>query len=254
MTSKEQMLIQRYIDGELSSKEKLAAENLINNNGEAKKYHEDIISIDNALDEGAKSQVEIDLKERIMNEILRKEKTRESTIKAGSVFDRIFPNLRWNIAYAFVMGIIIGAIVVVLVPKQESVDDIPNSLLSGTISNNISGDLFSLPVDLPGLHLNINADKLQENYFKVLVEVMTEEAGMVNLSFNRSGFYMQSIQMLKQNNDCRIISNRSSVQFYNKGENTYILLMKKLSYLPEDINIQVYQEEAVKYENVVTLN
>jgi len=254
MTGKEQILIQKYIDGELSPQEKIVVDGLIKNNIDAKKYYDDLNSIESMLKEDAQDKVSIDLKDQIMNEILRNEQRKDHPVKVENALDRIFPNPRWNVAYAFVLGIMIGALIFTLAPKQVNIEDIPESNLAGSMSNSSTGSAFILPVDIPGIHLNINADELQENYYKILVEVMTESPGMVNLSFNKSGFYLQSIKMLKENSECRITSNRSSVQMFNRGENKFIILMKKLSYLPEDINIQVFLDEMIKYENVVTIN
>ena len=254
MTRKEQLLIQNYLDGELSKTDNNLVEGLIKDNPELRRYYEDLSLIESALSEDEQSKADIDLKDQIMNEILKNKQEEMKPLRTERVFDRLFPNLRWNIAYAFVFGIVIGALVVTLATKQTINENIQDSYFSGAMSNSISGDVFSLPIDMPGMHINISADKLQENYYKVLVDVNTEEPGMVNMTFNKSGFYIQSIKMLKESNDCRITSNRSSVQMFNQGENKFLILMKKLSYLPEEINVQVFLDEMIKYENTVTIN
>ncbi len=254
MTVKDQILIQKYIEGNLSPQEIIIAEDIIKNNDDAGKYYEDLNSIESVLKEGAEIKVNINLKEQIMNEIHRNNEQKVHSVKTDKLFDRMFPSVRWSIAYAFILGIIIGALVVALVPKKDNLKDIDESQLSGSMLNSITGNAFNLPVEIPGIHMNIIADRLKENYLKIIVDLQNEIPGMVNLSFNKSGFYLQSIQILEENDECRITSSRNSVQMFNTGENKFIILMKKLSYLPEDINIQVFVDEIMKYENIVTIN
>ena len=117
MTKKEQLLIQNYIDGELSSEDNILVEGLIKDNPDARKYYEDLNLIEGALSEDAPGIADIDLKDQIMNEILKNNQKEMRPVRTESAFDRLFPNLRWNIAYAFVLGIVIGAMVVVVKSK-----------------------------------------------------------------------------------------------------------------------------------------
>lgn len=254
MTQKHQILIQKYVDGELSLDEKIFIESLINDNPDARSYYQDIKSVQESLEEGAKHVVDIDLKEKIMKEIRKTETQNVYSMKSSYGSINVFGKMRWNIAYAFILGLIVGAFIIVLVPKKDNLKDIDESQISGSILSNMRGNAFTLPVDIQGAHLNLSADKLNENYFRILIEVQTDDQGVVNLSFNKSGFYLQSMKMLGENDQCRMASNRTSVQLYNAGENSYILLMKKLSYLAEEIKIQVYLDEMMKYENVVVIN
>lgn len=254
MNKKEKILIQKYIDGDLSASEKEVVENIIRNNTDAEKYYNDLLSIDNLLKQESNESYKIDLKDQIMKEIQKNDSIEEYTVNKESFYNKLFPNLRWRIAYAFVFGIIIGALIVALMPRKDSIKDLDESQLSGSISNNASSNVFTLPVDIPGVKLNITSDKLKENFIKILIDLKTDEPGMLSMSFNKSGFYLQSFRMLKENNECRINNNRNSVQLYNYGENVYVLLMKKMTQLPEDLNIQLFQDQMIKYENTVTIN
>jgi hypothetical protein len=253
MTRKNQILIQQYIDGDLPEEKIKDIQHLIDKNSDAKKYYEEMKQVNDAIAGSVDKDIKVDLKDKIMNRIQGSETKNVYTVKTSNQTRAIFPNRHWNVAYAFILGIVIGALIVTFMPGEEGVDDIPESQISGSVSGNASGDIFSIPVDLPGVDLNIRADKLKENFYKIVIELFTEDQGMLNLSFNKSGFYLQSIQMLKQNPDCRITTNRSNVQMYNRGDNVYVLLIKKLSYLPEEMNIQVFLDETIKYENTVTI-
>lgn len=253
MTKGEQILIQRYIDNELNVSDKQKVEDLINNNPGAKKYFEDLQSVNNALLEVNEDDKEVDLKDKIMAQINNINTQKVYTMNQHSVSKRLLPNVRWRIAYAFIIGLIVGAVVVAVVPRHDKINDVPESQLRGSISGNIGSEMVSVPVDLPGINLTIKADKLKEDYYKIVLDVFTEEQGMVNLYFNKSAFYLQSIQMLRENTDCRITTNRASAQMYNRGDNVYVLLIKKLNYLEEEISLQVYLDEMLKYENSFTL-
>ena len=246
-------LVQRYLDGDVSVKEKKYVEGLIKDDPSVKEYYEQMKLLEEDLYLDAQSIEGVNLKDDVLNEIqLIKMKERRVKDDPGFI-EKLFPNNRLNIAYAVVLGIIIGFLIFSPFIKQKDQTSIPESDLYGSISHEAT-TAFTLPIELTSVKVRLNADYLPQGFIRISMDIFSEEQIRIRFSFNKDNFQPWNMKVISANSECRMLSGYNSVEVINKGENRYFILLKKMNHLEEQIEVRVFSDELLIYENVVTVN
>ena len=246
-------LVQRYLDGDVSFKEKKYIEGLIRDDQSVKEYYEQMKLLEEDLYLDAQSIEGVNIKDNVLNEI-QLMKMKKSVINDGSGFiEKMFANAGLNIAFAFVVGLIIGFFIFSPAIRQTDQPSIPESDLYGTISHEAT-TAFTLPIELPSVKVSLNADYLPQDFIRISIDVSSEEQIRLRLSFNKDNFQPWNIKVINADPECRLFSDYNSVEVINKGENKYFVLLKKMNHLEDQIEIRVFSNDLLLYENVVTVN
>ena len=246
-------LVQRYLDGDVSVKEKKFVEGFIKDDSSVKEYYEQMKLLEEDLYLDAQSIEGINVKDDVLNGI-QLMKMKKAVIKDDfGFFERMFTNNRLNIAYAVVLGIIIGFLIFSPAIRQKGQVSIPESDLYGTISHEAT-TAFTLPIELPSVKVNLHADYLPQDFIRISMDISSEEQIRIRLSFNKDNFQPWNMKVISANSECRMLSGYNSVEVINKGENRYFILLKKMNHLEEQIEVRVFSDESLIYENVVTVN
>ncbi len=247
-------LVQRYLDGEVSVKEKKFVEGLIKADPSVKEYYDQMKLLEEDLYLDAQSIEGANIKDEVLNEIHRMN-IKKITIRDGSGFiEKMFANNRLNIAYAVVLGLIIGFFIFSPAIRQKDHSSIPESDLYGTIHSNEATTAFTLPIELPSIKVSLNANYLPQDFIRISIDVSSEEQIRLRLSFNKDNFQPWNMKVISADPECRLLSGYNSVEVINKGENRYFILLKKMNQLEEQIEIRVFSNDLLLYENVVTVN
>jgi len=246
-------LVQRYLDGEVSVRERKVVEGLIKDDSSVKEYYEQMKLLEEDLYLDARSIEGINIKDDVLKDI-RLMKMKKAVIKDDSgFFEKMFANNSLNIAYAVVLGLIIGFFIFSPAIRQKDRSSIPESDLYGTISNEAT-TAFTLPIELPSAKVSINADYLPQDFIRISIDISSEEQIRMRLSFNKDSFQPWNMKAISANSECRLLSDYNAVEVINKGENRYFVLLKKMNHLEEQIDIRVFSNDLLVYENEVTVN
>jgi len=242
--------ILKYIDGNLDPGLIEKMETLMKENSEAEAFYQKMLKLDNMLKKDKQKSEKVDLSDGIMDEILEMERLQERSVGQGWLA-KLFPNTGWNVAYALVLGIIIGFFVFspVLRPKTDTfnIDEI------GTLYDVNAQHAFNLPINLEDVNAEINVHNLSEDFVQIVVQMSSEENAKMRFSFNKSSISIWSFRPLSQNMDCKVLTGYNSLEIMNTGDNTYIILLKMLSELEEQVKVEVFSNDAHLYETILEI-
>lgn len=250
-------LIHRYLEGNISPKDKQKLHDLMPENPEISTFIEEMMALETSLHEAARQQPRIDLVEPIMQSVREKEKispvhqqmrdhhTYSHTLV--KVVGQLFPSHPWNLAYSFIAGLIIGIIIFGVVSRQERAISFTEWEVSGSMVDKHAVEIAVVPVILPALEANIKAYRLPQDFTQVIVEVTSETSSLINISFRSSGFQVWSLKSVESKPDCHIMAGYSSIEIGNLGGNTYLILMKKLTDMEEELIVSIYTDGHLDY-------
>ncbi|MCK4677866.1 MAG: hypothetical protein KAT48_07025 [Bacteroidales bacterium] len=246
-------LVQRYLDGDVSFKEKKYVEELIRDDPSVKEYYEQMMLLEEDLYLDAQSIEGVNLKDDVLNEIQIMKMKKKIIKDDAGFFEKVFANTRLNIAYAFALGLIIGFFIFSPAIRQKGQPSIPESDLYGTISHEAT-TAFTLPIELPSVKVSLNADYLPQDFIRISMDISSEEQIRLRLSFNKDNFQPWNMKVISADPECRLLSDYNSVEVINKGENRYFVLLKKMNHLEEQIEIRIFSNDLLLYENIVMVS
>jgi len=247
INKKIERLIIRYIDGDVTPSEKLFIEKALNEDGEVSKYYEKMKKLDEILTENATQTESVDLKNEILDEIHRSE-AKGAQRRRGNIWEKLAPTTGWRIAYAFVMGIIIGFLLFSPIFKPKQASDILDQEV-GTIYDMESKVAFTLPINITGVTADVSAHYLANDFIKIAVELNSVKQIKTKFSYNKNNFEIWNLRIAKEHAECNIISGYNYVEIINTGENSYIVLLKKLNDLEDEIKLEMFSFEGLLYED-----
>ena len=245
-------LILRYIDGKLNDRDKDTAVELLKTNDAVAKFYENMKKLDQILEEDKFKPEEVDLTDLIMSEI-NQIKTDKPRNQIEGFWNRLFPDPRWNVAYALIMGVIIGFLLFspLIRPDVGSSDTDLDEI--GTMYDVNTEPAFKVPIALDGVDAEITAHHLSNDFVRIIVEMVSDEETRTRFSFNKSDFNVWTYKVIEQQFDCRILSNYNAVEVVNVGKNSYIILLKKLNDLDNEIKVEVFSGDRIVYQNILTI-
>ena len=82
----------------------------------------------------------------------------------------------------------------------------------------------------------------------------SEEVTRTRFSFNKNDFNVWTYKVIEQQFDCRILSNYNAVEVVNVGKNSYIILLKKLNHLDNEIKVEVFSGDRTVYQHILTIH
>ena len=246
-------LILRYIDGELNDRDKDTAAELLKTNDAAAKFYDDMKKLDQILEEDKFQPEEVDLTDLIMSEINQIE-TDKPRNKTEGLWSRFFPEPRWNVAYALILGIIIGFLLFSPLIRPDVGSSVTDLDEIGTMYDIDAKPAFKVPLAFDGINAEITAHLLSDDFVRIIVEMTSEEVTRTRFSFNKSDFNVWTYKVIEQQFDCRILSGYNTVDVVNIGKNSYIILLKKLNHLDNEIKVEVFSEDRTVYQDILTIH
>ncbi len=257
ISRKYKRLIRKHFKEDLSPKERAYLENGVKEVAEVKSYMESMSRLDELLAGTIGEEPEADIKDSVMRSIrhLRAEDKSETTMKNTSTtmdpwrkaMSRLFPNPSWNIAFAFIAGVLITSLLFTLFYERGPSGGFTEQDLTGTMSSRSSEVSLTIPVDLPDVKINLQAYSMPQDFTQVTVDVDSEKICLINISYNNSAFQVWSLRAMQNRPDCEIMAAYKAIRIGNSGKNAYTLLMKKLTYVREELILEVYVEGNLEY-------
>ncbi|MBP6977143.1 MAG: hypothetical protein PHD61_10790 [Bacteroidales bacterium] len=250
-------LIRKHFEGDLSPKERDRLEKGMQEVEGVKAYFESMSRVDELLTDSAVEISGTDLKDSVMQSI-RQLQTDEQT-RAGMrksppdmnpwvrTMSQAFVNPHWNLAYAFIAGILITSLLFSLVFDRSSSGSFSEQDLTGAMSNNHSAATLTLPVELPDVKIDLQAYSMPQDFIQVTLDIDSEKPCLINLFYNNSAFQVWSLRAMQNNPHCEILSAYKEIRIGNSGRNSYTLLLKKLTYVGEEIILDLYIEGNLEY-------
>jgi hypothetical protein len=246
---KQKKYIQQFIDGELSPDRKSYVEELLKRDPEAKSYYEVLLKVDEMLKEDAASRESIDMEHVILSQIQQTKQTGIPYPVKKHWTEIIWPSPQWGIGYALVLGILLGVFILSPFLKIRNWKSAPDSELAGSMAS--LSTAFNLPINLPGITASITAGYASENFLRIEVNVQSDDLTQIRMTYDRDQFSLWTLKAIDQNPECGILADYGSVEVINKGENSYLVLLRKLSGLEENIRIEVFSNNVRQYDNNV---
>ncbi|MBP7507474.1 MAG: hypothetical protein KA807_06625 [Prolixibacteraceae bacterium] len=229
LETKDILLIQKKIDGDLSSKEEEKFNNIIETSNEAKKYYKQLLSIHLSLNEDSDKIKKINITDNVFSKI---ENKRVKNKNQGLIF-YISNHRRQILSYAAIL--IIGIFTGFIADQIAGGNDIPESKeVTGTIIKN-SDNIF----------------KFKEEGIEILAQRFdSEKIKMYTISVNT----MDSIFIQIENNS-KILSKENVEIIFSNGEFSSIESSKeKLSYLCKgEVILQIIGSEDLLNSKILFL-
>ncbi len=263
ISQKNKRMLRLYLEGNLTDTEKLQFEKELAVNTELSALLEDMNQVEHLLESSAASSTKADLLEPIMNSVWklgkvyeRKQRLQDDQIAAGTwqkTANRIFPTPHWNLAWGFIAGVIVGvAILSFFHPRQPS-GGFSEMDATGTFAQKDATGFLILPVDLPAVKLNLAANPLPQSFIQLNLDVSSEENCLVQLSFNTSSFQVWSLRQVGNKPNCQILAGYNYVEIGNLGQNSYIILLKKLTTIEEELSVSIFRDGNLEYNSQVKI-
>ncbi|MCX6234333.1 MAG: hypothetical protein NT175_06350 [Bacteroidetes bacterium] len=251
LSRKQKKYIQKFIDGDLLPERKKYIKELLDRDPDAKLYYEGLLEVENTLKNDASVAESPDLENLILRDIQQiPQNDLPSQVKKHWT-EYIWPSPQWGIGYALIFGILIGIFIFSPVLRNRNWKTVSDSDMAGSMTN--ISTAFNLPIYIAGINATITAGYVSQDFLRIEINVQSNDLAQIRLSFNKDQFSLWTLKAVDQNPECRILADYSSVEVINRGENVYLVLLKKLSSLEETIRIEVFSNDMRQYENNITI-
>jgi len=243
-------LINKDIDGEITSDEKSLLEEEFKNNADLKEYYVELKNVVGKLNAESKLSYDIDISDEVMNSIQQTErlKTVQEKTKLASIF-ALFSLSRVRYASVFGLGVLVCFIFLSLFNNETlKPGNISGSMIDAdTYTNFNSAD--NIIIDIPEITGKVNTQFSDD---KVLVKVDVSSSQPIKLSFNfdETHIQMYAVKPIKQNNESNIISAYNLVQINNMGGNSYLLMFRNNT-SGEKISLKIFSDNKEVYNNLI---
>ncbi len=250
-TNKIKIRIQQYLDGELTPGQKEQVEQLIMNDPAVKKYYDDLVAMDKMLKDDAIKTETINLEENILCNlghpgIYPREEEPERW------FGFIPATPQWTLIPALILGLLIGFFIFSPVLKKKHVLDLSRVDLAGSMTGKTSS-AFALPISFSGVNATIKADYLSHDFIRIDFDIQSEQESQIRLSFNKDQFNIWNLKAVNPTDESRILADYRSIEIINRGDNTYMALLKKMNETEEPIKVEVFYNDMLQYQTVVSI-
>jgi hypothetical protein len=256
-------ILLQYLEGTLSGEDRKRLERELAENSEWKACLDEMIQLDEVLTDDARESPKIDLSDPIMNAIHQKMTVYEGD--TGTIprqvmvspwkktMNHLFPNPQWNVAWGFIAGVIAGIAVLSLFHLREPSGVVSEMDATGTFASKEAKETVLLPVDLPTVKLNLTSNTLPQNFTQLNMQVTSEKSSLIQLSFNTSSFQVWSLRPVENKQDCQILAGYDYIEIGNRGQNTYIILLKKLTTVEEELSVSIYQDGNLEFNSQIKI-
>jgi hypothetical protein len=124
--------------------------------------------------------------------------------------------------------------------------------LAGTMTGHATS-AFALPINLAGVNATINADYISSDFLRINLRIQSEQESQIRMSFNKDQFNVWNMKAVNPTGDSRILADYQSVAIINRGDNDYFVLLKKLNDAEEPFKVEVFYDDMLQYQTVVTI-
>jgi hypothetical protein len=110
-----------------------------------------------------------------------------------------------------------------------------------------------LPVDLPDVKLNLSANPLPQNFTQLNLEVISDASSIIQLMFNTTSFQVWSLRSMESKPGCQIMAGYNYVEIGNQGQNSYVILLKKLTTIEEELTVSIFLDGNLEFNTLVKI-
>jgi len=252
LTNRIKQRLQQYLDGELSPDKKKQVQELMEHDSGVKDYYEKLIATDRMLQEDAAAVATVDMEKEIIGHLNRSQGLSQVGTDRERWFGFIPASPQWTLLPALVLGILIGFFIFSPVLKKKHLKDLSTMELAGTMTGHATG-AFALPINLAGVNATINADYIGSDFLRINLHIQSEQESQIRMSFNKDQFNVWNMKAVNPTDESRILADYQSVAIINRGDNTYLVLLKKLNDAEEPLKVEVFYDDMLQYQTVVTV-
>jgi hypothetical protein len=252
LTNRIKQRLQQYLDGELSPDKKKQVQELMEHDSEVKDYYEKLIAMEKMLKEDIGAAATVDLENEIISQLSRSQSISTVGTDRERWFGFIPASPQWTLLPALVLGILIGFFIFSPVLKKKHLKDLSTMDLAGTMTGHATS-AFALPINLAGVNATINADYISSDFLRINLRIQSEQESQIRMSFNKDQFNVWNMKAVNPTGDSRILADYQSVAIINRGDNDYFVLLKKLNDAEEPFKVEVFYDDMLQYQTVVTI-
>jgi hypothetical protein len=128
------------------------------------------------------------------------------------------------------------------------------SLMTGTFSPANTPTTAMIPVNLENVRAEIRIDYLRQEYVQITFTVTSEVACNIKLMFNSGNIEIWDVRSLQSKPGCGIMNGYQMVEISNLGDNSYLVLVKKLTAVREELPLEIYIEGNLEYSTNLVIN
>jgi len=245
------ILINKYLDGEITPDEKILLDMKVAVDNETRKYFDDMLLLDERLKSEAKNTHQIDLTTKILlkintlNHSAVKNTNQQSILTSG-----ILKSSRLRIAIAFISGA--AACFIILFSVFDFADNSKGLSADGFSGSMVPSANLSEATKIitsPQATVEIYQSKLREGFFQLEVHQNSDELINVEFSFDAGNFQVYGLRPVEQGMNSSIGATMNSVIIRSSGNARFVFLLKQMNQLPGNVTIKVYSESGMLLNN-----
>lgn len=234
-------LIEKELSGNLARDERVRLQDYLETDPEARRLHRHIVETAGVLERVPDLGVPPGLKQRIMDSIDARRYRAHGRARADLPFWRRMFTLRVRLAYAFAIGVLVGAVVYSQMIAEGPVNGSPDRRqLYGLIAGRevgALGEADAVSVDGPGVRGEIRL--LRAAGLVVVDQGLRSEKGLeVNLTFDPRVMRFEGFAT-PDDVDFGAVSGDGWVEVEGRGRRAYVLTILDRAALPSDLRIEV---------------
>ena len=184
------------------------------------------------------------------------EQTKKTEKPASPLKGVYIRHFKIKLFISFILGAALTILIILSIfPVDNDKLDLSEKDLLGTMynANSASSSSQSLKINIEQVNSDINVSNLSQGYIQVLAEISSPEVINMKFIFNNNNFKVYGLRPIIQNNESSMSSNFGSVIISNHGENKFVFLLKSENRLQDKIDIKIFSDEFLIYENSITV-
>nr|NQU91249.1 hypothetical protein [Bacteroidota bacterium] len=171
-----------------------------------------------------------------------------------SRMERLTPNRNLMTGIVFLVGIVLGMIIMLIADTFFSDEKISDKALKGSMYNFNNANTSNLDVNTDAVKAKITAGYLEENFLQAVVDVESGEAINMKFEFNPADFSVSMLKPIDYNQGSSIAGGSGFVNITNNGTNKYMFLLKGHNRLRDNLDIKIFSEGRIIYGNTLIVS
>lgn len=249
------ILINKFIDDELSPDEKAQIDKALSEDNECSNYFKEMVLLDRQLVDAAMHTHTIDIADQLISTI--KTKNQKPVNKKKFIMNNsssLLKSSRLRLAIAFVSGA--AACLIILFSFFDFGQNsklMPFDALSGAMVQPGSFSGATKILKNQQSTVEIYSSKLQEGFVQLDIVQNSTELINVEFSFDAGNFQVYGLRPLEQGTNSSIGATLNSVITKSSGSARFVFLLKQMNQMESSVTVKIFSEGGAILNNDILL-
>jgi hypothetical protein len=249
------ILINKFIDNELSPDEKVQLDQALHESTECSNYYNEMLLLDKQLKEAATHTQTIDIAGQLISKIKTKnQKPAHKNMFQMNNSSSLLKSYRLRLAIAFVSGA--AACLIILFSFFDFGQNsklLPFDALTGAMVQPGSFSGATKILKNQQSTVEIYSSKLQEGFVQLDIVQNSTEIINVEFSFDAGNFQVYGLRPLEQGTTSSMGATLNSVIIKSSGNARFVFLLKQMNQLESSVTVKIFSEGGTILNNDILL-